>query len=77
MDEGFGGEYFGGFGNEYWRMRHLGMNILGVRVGINITRLHWDRPLLFLIVIVVLCWALCFWALLILEHWGLFPTKKF
>ena len=50
-----------GFGNEDWWMRDLGMNILGVRVGITITRLHWDRPLLFLIVIVVLCWALCFW----------------
>ena len=33
MDEGFGDEYFGGFGNEDWHMRDLGMNILGVRVG--------------------------------------------
>ena len=54
-----------GFGNEDWWIRDLGMNILGVRVGRSVTRLHWDRPLLFLIVIVVAMLGIVFLG----KHW--------
>ena len=62
-DEGFGDEYFGGFGNEDRQMRDLGMNILGVRVGRSVTQLHWDTPLLLIASVAALLGNIVFLAL--------------
>ena len=62
-DERFGDEYFGGFGNEDWKMRDLGMNILGVRVGRSITRLHWDTPIFLIAIVAALLGIIVFQAL--------------
>ena len=63
-----------GFGNEDWWIRDLGMNILGVRVGRYVTRLHWDTPLFLITIVATLLGIIVFRALVfvadkdILEH---------
>ena len=52
-----------GFGNEYWWMRDLGMNILGVRVGRSITRLHWDTPIFLIAIVAALLGIIVFQAI--------------
>ena len=52
-----------GFWNEYWWVRDLGMNILGVRVGRSVTRLHWDTPLFLIDIVSALLGIIVFQAL--------------